>query len=179
MTEYIALIRGINVGGKNAVSMTKLKESLLNIGFENVSSYINSGNIIFESQETDLIKLVATFANILTIEFAVITKVAVLSVKEIHDSLQHAPEWWGQDPNSKHNAIFVIAPADVREVLEGVGDAKPEYEKIDAYNHVIFWSAPIDTFSRTRWSKIVSTNAYDKITIRNFNTTKKLVDLTT
>lgn len=178
MKQYIALIRGINVGGKNAVSMTKLKESLLKNGLKNVSSYINSGNIIFESQETDLTKLVATFEDILTHEFAVITKVAVLSVKEIHESLQRAPEWWGQDPNSKHNAIFVIAPADAREVIGAIGEAKPGYEKIGVFNHVIFWSAPLKTFSRTRWSKIVSTNAYDKITIRNFNTTKKLVDLT-
>ena len=179
MTQYIALIRGINVGGKNAVSMTRLKETLLNNGFENVSSYINSGNIIFDSEETDLTKLVATFENILFSKFAVTTRVAVLSVKEIHDSWKHAPKWWGQDSNSKHNAIFVIAPADAQEVAAGVGDAKPEYENIDVYNHVIFWSAPLDTFSRTRWSKIVSTSEYNKITIRNFNTTKKLVDLTT
>jgi uncharacterized protein (DUF1697 family) len=179
MTQYIALIRGINVGGKNTVSMTDLKESLLKNGFQNVSSYINSGNIIFESQETDLTKLVTTFENILLVEFTVTTRVAVLSVNEIHESWQHAPKWWGKDPNSKHNAIFVIAPADAREVAAGAGDAKPEYEKIEVYNHVIFWSAPLDTFSRTRWSKIVNTSEYDKITIRNFNTTKKLVDLTT
>ena len=179
MTQYIALIRGINVGGKNAVSMAGLKESLLKKGFKNVSSYINSGNIIFESQETDLTKLVAAFENILLSEFAVTTRVAVLSVNEIHKSWQHAPKWWGEDSNSKHNAIFVIAPANAQEIAKGVGDAKPEYEKIDAYNHVIFWSAPLDTFSRTRWSKIVGTSEYDKITIRNFNTTKKLVDLTT
>lgn len=179
MTQYIALIRGINVGGKNAVSMAGLKESLLKKGFENVSSYINSGNIIFESQETDLTKLVAAFENILLSEFAVTTRVAVLSVKEIHESWQHAPKWWGDDLNSKHNAIFVIAPANAQEIAKGVGSAKPEYEKIDVYNHVIFWSAPLETFSRTRWSKIVGTSEYDKITIRNFNTTKKLVDLTT
>lgn len=179
MTQYIALIRGINVGGKNAVSMTRLKEILLANGFVNVSSYINSGNIIFESQETDLSKLVDSFEKILLIKFAVTTRVAVLSVTELHQSWQHAPEWWGKDTNSKHNAIYVIAPADAQEVAKGVGHTKPEYEKIDVYNHVIFWSAPLGTFSRTRWSKIVSTSEYDKITIRNFNTTKKLVDLTT
>lgn len=43
--KYVLLLRGINVGGKNKVSMSKLKEQLLSIGFENVSSYINSGNL--------------------------------------------------------------------------------------------------------------------------------------
>ena len=178
MTQYIALIRGINVGGKNAVSMARLKEILLANGFENVSSYINSGNIIFESQATNLSNLVTQFENLLLAEFSVTTRVAIVSVKEIHDSWKHAPEWWGKDSNTKHNAIFVIAPADAKAVAAEVGEAKPEYEKIDMYKHIIFWSAPLETFSRTRWSKIVGTSAYDKITIRNFNTTKKLVELT-
>jgi len=179
MKQYIALIRGINVGGKNAVSMTSLKDALVSRGFENVSSYINSGNIIFESKDTDLAVFTSTFEKILLSKFSVVTRVAVLSAKELHDSWHHAPTWWGVDSNSKHNAIFVIAPADAEQVKAEAGDAKPEYEKIDAFGHVIFWSAPLSTFSRTRWSKIVGTDAYNKITIRNFNTTKKLVDLTT
>jgi len=178
MNQYVALIRGINVGGKNAVSMTRLKEVLLATGFENVSSYINSGNIIFESQVTDLAKLVAKFEGILLDDFAVTTRVAVLSAQELHESFVNAPSWWGKDPGSKHNALFVIAPADAHDIEREVGESKPEYEKIAMHNHVIFWSAPLITFSRTRWSKIVGTRAYDKITIRNFNTTKKLVDLT-
>ena len=178
MTKYIALIRGINVGGKNAVSMAHLKEALLSDGFESVSTYINSGNIIFDSQEVNLTKLVSTFEHILLAEFAVTTRVAVLPADEVRDSFKNAPLWWGEDANSKHNAIFVIAPANAQEVALNVGDAKPEYEKIEAYGRIIFWSAPLQTFGRTRWSKIVSTAAYNDITIRNYNTTKKLVDLT-
>ena len=179
MTQYIALIRGINVGGKNTVSMVALKNVLLSGGFKNVSTYINSGNVIFESAVTDLVKLVSTFEDVLSTEFSVTTRVAILSVAEIHDSWQHRPSWWGVDPGSKHNAIFVIAPADAKAVATEVGDAKPEYESIAVYGHIIFWSAPLSTFSRTRWSKIVGTTAYDKITIRNFNTMKKLIDITT
>ena len=48
---YVLLLRGINVGGKNKVSMSELKEQLLKTGFENVSSYINSGNLFFSSLE--------------------------------------------------------------------------------------------------------------------------------
>jgi uncharacterized protein (DUF1697 family) len=178
MMQYIALIRGINVGGKNAVSMTQLKDTLVASGFEDVSSYINSGNILFQSQDTQLEKLVTTFESILLSEFSVSTRVAVLSTKELHDAWKHAPTWWGVDSSSKHNAIFVIAPADAKQIMAEVGEAKPEYEKIDTFGRVIFWSAPLKTFSRTRWSKIVTTSAYNEITIRNFNTTKKLVDLT-
>ena len=178
MTRYIALIRGINVGGKNTVSMTKLKEAMLAHGFENVTSYINSGNIIFDSQDSDLTNLIASFESLISTEFAVSTRVAVLPASEVHDAFSHAPRWWGSDLESKHNAIFVIAPARAEDVIREVGETKPEYENVAVHGQVIFWSAPLATFSRTRWSKIVGTASYHKITIRNFNTTKKLVELT-
>jgi uncharacterized protein (DUF1697 family) len=58
-----------------------------------------------------------------------------------------------------------------------VGHSKPEYEQVSFYGQVIFWSAPIQTFSRTRWSKIVGKSAYQSVTIRNANTTKRLLQL--
>ena len=103
--------------------------------------------------------------------------VAVLSVKTLADALSKAPEWWGREDTAKHNAIFVIAPATVQSIIQEVGEAKPEYERIAHVGPVIFWSAPLETFSRTRWSKVVSTSAYGSITIRNANTTRKLLQL--
>lgn len=75
--------------------------------------------------------------------------------------VNHAPSWWGQDKDSKHNAIFIIPPATVDKIFDKVGAIKPEYEKVDHYGWVVFWSAPIKTFSRTRWSKVVSSSVYD------------------
>ncbi|MCL2488346.1 MAG: DUF1697 domain-containing protein, partial [Oscillospiraceae bacterium] len=86
--------------------------------------------------------------------------------------------WWGHDADSKHNAIFVIPPMTTAEVLTQIGEIKPEYEKIDHHDRVIFWSAPIATFSRTRLTKIVqSKSAYNAITVRNANTAFKLAEL--
>jgi len=65
----------------------------------------------------------------------------------------------------------------VDEVFKEVGEAKPEYEKVSSFGKVIFWSAPLKTFSRTRWSKIVGKPVYNKVTIRNSNTVKCLVEL--
>lgn len=81
------------------------------------------------------------------------------------------------DKDSKHNAIFVIPPVTVNEVFEQVGAIKPEYEKVDHYGGIIFWSAPVKTFSKTRWSKVVGSSIYDSITIRNANTVNKLLQL--
>ncbi len=177
MTRYVALIRGINVGGKGKVSMTQLKEELITAGFKDVSTYINSGNVIFSSLKTNITGLVEEFELILKHKFSVETHVAVISVEEFHDDFTHAPKWWGVD-DDKHNVLFVIAPATSEEIYKEVGEAKPEYEKVDFRGHMIFWSAPLKTFSRSRWSKIVGTPAYNKVTIRNANTTKKLIELT-
>jgi uncharacterized protein (DUF1697 family) len=71
----------------------------------------------------------------------------------------------------------VIPPAEASSIIADVGAVKPEYEKVAAYETVIFWSAPLATFSRTRWSKIVGTKAYQDVTIRNANTARKLLEL--
>ena len=176
--QNIALIRGINVGGNSRVSMSELKEHFKAHGFTNVSTYINSGNVLFESDEKDLVKLVETCETIVKDNFAVTTGIAVLPVAELHDALDHAPSWWNTDPASKHNAIFVIAPAKAEAVMMAVGEAKPEYEKVAHYKNVIFWSAPLQSFSHSRWQKIVGSAAYKDVTIRNANTAIKLRALT-
>jgi uncharacterized protein (DUF1697 family) len=97
----------------------------------------------------------------------------------LRDALAHAPDWWNTDKDSKHNAIFVIAPATAASVRAEVGEAKPAYERVACHGKVIFWTAPLATFSRTRWSKITQHKAaYNATTIRNANTTLKLLELT-
>jgi uncharacterized protein (DUF1697 family) len=177
MEKYIAFLRGINVGGKNKISMAELKKLFEMNGFFDVQTYINSGNIIFLSDSTDETKLKSDCEVLINNKFQLIIPVTIVSVKDLMAANNHAPSWWGQDAESKHNAIFVIPPTTVDEVFKEVGDAKPEYEKVAYYDRVIFWSAPISTFSMTRWSKVVGSSMYDSITIRNANTVKKLLQL--
>lgn len=103
--------------------------------------------------------------------------VAILSANDLRKALDHAPAWWDRDNDSKHNVIFVIAPADTDSIMMSVGQLKPEYEQVSHFGRIIFWSAPLKTFSRTRWSKIVSMSVYSSVTIRNANTVKKLSQL--
>lgn len=175
--KYIALLRGVNVGGNNKVSMQDLKKCFEKAEFQNVSTYINSGNVIFESEETGTAALIEQCREILENEFGFPIDLTVIGADSLIDALEHAPDWWGDDPEAKHNAIFVIPPATSDVIIADVGDAKPEYEKVAEYQSVIFWSAPLKTFSRTRWSKIVGTKAYQYVTIRNANTAKKLAYL--
>lgn len=177
MNKYIALFRGINVGGNNKVSMKELKVLMESSCYQNVVIYINSGNVIFTSDNSDIPFLRKNLEALILEHLQLELTVLILTAQDFIDSLYHAPDWWDVDKESKHNAIFVIPPTTVEEVFEEVGEAKPEYEKVGSYGNVIFWSAPIKTFSRTRWSKIVGSSVYNSITIRNSNTAKKLMDL--
>lgn len=177
MTKYIALLRGVNVGGNNKIAMSELKTAFEKQGFQNVRTYINSGNVIFESTLDEMTAKIAC-EDLIKESFSLSIIVGIISADELRDALTYAPTWWGSDPESKHNALFVIPPMTAAQVCNHIGEVKPEYEKVAHFGKVIFWSAPLATFSRTRWSKIVQNKAaYNAVTIRNANTTKKLAEL--
>ena len=178
MEQYIALLRGVNVGGKNTVSMALLKKIFEDMGLSDVKTYINSGNIIFSCIKTDERELQEKCQCAIEKELILAIPVAIILSKDLALALAHAPAWWDDSSESKHIAIFVIAPADAKTLVEQIGAIKPEYEKLAHYGQVIFWSAPIKTFSRTKWSKVIATTAYSNITIRNARTAKKLLQLT-
>lgn len=175
--KYIALLRGINVGGNNKVSMTELKVCFASLGFKNISTYINSGNVIFDDDETNQPELIKRCEEAIEDQFGFRVVCSIILATDLAAAVSNAPAWWGLDDGNKHNAIFVIPPSTAESVVKEVGEAKPEYEKIATYGSIIFWTAPLETFSRTRYSKIVGTAVYKRITIRNANTTKKLVAL--
>ncbi|MEL7609395.1 MAG: DUF1697 domain-containing protein [Bacillota bacterium] len=176
MEKYIALLRGVNVGGKNKVPMPILKTAFEEAGFFDVCTYINSGNVIFSSKEDDISALQQACRQTIIGKFQMDIPVAVISASDLSDALCNAPEWWDNDRESKNIAVFMIAPAVADSLVKEVG-LNHEYEKVSTYGQVIFWSAAIKTFSRTKWSSIIATPAYSCITIRNANTTKKLLEL--
>ena len=178
MKRYIALLRGVNVGGKNIIKMTELKAAFERQGFGNVITYINSGNILFDSESSDIMGLKNICEKIIMDVFALDIPVCVISAEKLIEALEHAPDWWNKSTDAKHDAFFVIPPMTASEIVAHVGEAKEEYENVDYFGRVIFWSAPVVTFSRTRWSKISKDKTmYRAITVRNANTTLKLAEL--
>ena len=177
MKKYLALLRGINVGGKNTISMAELKKTFEKAGFSDVSTYINSGNIIFSYRETEPLKLQKKCSKLIAENFDLDIKISVIEAGDYAAAFSKPPVWWDKDKESKHNAIFVIAPAKSQEIIRQIGEIKPEYEKLDYKDFVIFWSAPIKTFSKTRLTKYVTTTPCEEITVRNSNTAKKLLAL--
>ena len=177
MTRYVALLRGINVGGNNIVKMADLKTAFERRGFLNVGTYINSGNILFDSDSDEAFVKTAC-ENLIVEDFAFDIPVCVISAADLNDALSHAPDWWNNDPNARHDAFFIIPPTTAEQVVAHIGQIKEEYESLAYHSRVIFWSAPMATFSRTRVSKISRDKTmYRAITVRNANTALKLAEL--
>jgi uncharacterized protein (DUF1697 family) len=175
---YIALLRGVNVGGKNSLNMAELRDCLTEAGFAKVQTYINSGNVLFASEEADRIRLTGVCREAMTRRFGWAADMALLSAPALQQELEQAPPWWGDDPAKKHNAIFVIPPSTTQEIAAQVGEIKPQYEQVHIGKEIIFWSANLATFSRTSWLKLNSLDAYLHVTIRNANTARKLAAMT-
>jgi uncharacterized protein (DUF1697 family) len=177
VTTYIALLRGINVGGKNKVPMAELKEAYHQAGFADVRTYINSGNVIFAS-DLDEPAAQAACESLIHERFGLEIAVVCLSAAELTDAVAHAPDWWGSAPDTAHNAIVVIPPMTAEEACASTEPTRPEYEQVACHGKLIFWSAPRVTFLRTRWAKVSANKAvYAAITIRTANPTLKLAEL--
>lgn len=177
LEKYIALLRGINISGKNKVSMPLLKIAFEDLGFLDVSTYINSGNVLFSSGIDDRNEILNRCKDIVEERFLLSVPVAIVSLKELTEALVNAPQWWDRSSDKEmiHQAIFLIPPVTVEEIYKAVGEAKPDYEQVGYYKNVIFWSAPRATLSKTRWYKIASSSVNSKVTIRNARTTKKIL----
>ena len=176
ITTYVVLLRGINVGGNNKIEMGKLKTVFAAFGFADVRTYINSGNVILSSDK-NAAAVQSDCRDLVLRHFDLDIAVAVLTSGELSAAIADAPKWWGKGGDAKHNAIFVISPATAPEVLDEMGEIKTGYEQIGFHGSVIFWSAPLETFSRTKYGTMSKRAAYLKVTVRNFNTARNLARL--
>ncbi len=97
MKRYVALLRGINISGKNKLSMAELKKGFEKLAFEEVKTYLNSGNVIFSSDEDDTKKFTNQIEVMIKEQFELDISVFVISSEALEDILQNAPDWWGND----------------------------------------------------------------------------------
>ena len=180
MARYVALLRGVNVGGSNIIRMAELKAAFERQGFEHVVTYINSGNLLFDSETTDEAALRAALEERIAADFGLSVPVFVISANDLREAVSHAPAWWNDTPDksTRHETFFVIPPMTAAELFSRVGEINPEIEKAAHCGRVIFWSVQMAAYTRARWSRITKDKAlYAAITVRNANTALKLADI--
>lgn len=179
MKRYIALLRGINISGKNKISMFELKKGFIELDFEEVATYLNSGNVIFSSAANDTSVLSNQIKSMIQDRFGLDIPVLIILQEELKELLKNAPDWWGDDNKEIYdNLIFIMPPLSYEEFYDAVGDPKEEYEKVSPYKNVVFWSFSRKDYQKTYWwSKTASANISDRITIRTANTVRKIAVL--
>ena len=178
MTErYLALLRGINVGGKNLIGKDDLRRCFEELGFERVRTYIQSGNVLFRATAADVAELNTRVEQGLSDRFAYAARSVVLSYAAYAAALAAAPTAWGEDAACRHNALFTLAGVTPDEVLAGLPPAMPDIDTLAAGPGVVFWSAAKNRITRSAFMKLPSLPVYQQVTIRNHNTVRRLAAL--
>ena len=175
-TVFVALLRGVNVGGNNMISMSSLKKSFEAMGFSDVLTYINSGNIIFRSKEADARKLEKKLEQMLSKEYELGSRVVVRTLSEMETIVKRLPRTWTGDSRWRYNVIFLRHTIDSEEILKEL-EVKKDIEEVVYCPGALFWSAQISELTRTNMLKLSSRKMYHDMTIRNLNTTRKLYEL--
>ncbi|HEX3568424.1 MAG TPA: DUF1697 domain-containing protein [Candidatus Saccharimonadales bacterium] len=173
--KYVALLRGINVGGKSMVSMQELRGTIERAGMSNVSTYINSGNIICES---DLPRAVVTNTIEQAIEqkFGFAIHVVVLDRDRLLAIARALPKDWTNDAHMKCDVMFLWEHVDSPDVLKQV-TLKPGIDHAHYVPGAILWAVDRDAVARSGLLRLIGTELYKHMTVRNCNTVRKLATL--
>lgn len=176
--KYLALLRGINVGGNNLIKKEDLKKCFEDCGFESVKTYIQSGNILFKSDLKGNKKIASMISDSLKIKLENEIKVVVYSESEYYSLLDCAHKIWGHDEAYKHNALFVLDDSSKKDIEADMPETDGRIDIVTVVDVAIFWSSLKDKYSKSAYSqKLIKTPIYKKVTIRNSNTSFKLKDL--
>ncbi|MES2437127.1 MAG: DUF1697 domain-containing protein [Patescibacteria group bacterium] len=170
--KYVALLRGINVGGNNKVEMSRLKKLFESMGYTNVLTYINSGNIIFETKGTTE-ALAKTIDAAIEKEFKIPVTVVVRTQKEIEKLDDAVPATWVNDESMKTDIMFLWKEFDSKDVVKQL-TIKPDIDDVKYLPGAIVWRVDKNKVTKSGLMKIVGTELYKKMTIRNVNTLHKL-----
>ena len=175
--QYLALLRGINVGGNNIIKMADLKACLENMGFTDVVTYIQSGNVLFRAAEKDKTRLTTKIEGVLSERFNYKSRMVVVTSKELEKAIEEAPKGFGRDLDKyRYDVIFLKEPLTATEAMKNVR-IKEGVDNAYAGKTVLYFSRLISKASQSYLTKIIKLPMYQNMTIRNWNTTTKLLAL--
>jgi uncharacterized protein (DUF1697 family) len=168
--KYVALLRGINVGGKRRVEMKKLRGVFENLGFRNVSTYINSGNVVFESEEKVKkirLKIELELKNVFNDEFPTLVK----SVDDLKNIARSIPSNWQNNSDQRTDVAYLFEEIDNEKILDELPINK-ELVNIRYIKGAFFWNVRRENVIKSHLAKIISYRLYKFMTIRNVNTAR-------
>ncbi len=172
--KYCALLRGINVGGKKTVRMADLKKVFEKAGLTKVITYINSGNVLFESNKNNSHRLENEIEKLLEKTFFPV-KTVVVSQKELQEVVNNVPHMWKEE-NMRKYVAFVKFPAQPEEVLKEIRP-KNNVDFVNPGPGVVYMTTKTSGLTKSSFPKFIATKIYRSVTMRNYNTVQKLREL--
>ncbi|MCG8651857.1 MAG: DUF1697 domain-containing protein [Pirellulales bacterium] len=176
-SRFLALLRGINVGGKNIIPKDDLRGCFEDLGCSNVRTYIQSGNVLFRCSETSVKKLTELVETGLSERFSYDAQAVILTHRKYKSAVAAAPQGWGTNTDQKHNAMFTLGGITPKKVLQQLATPKAEIETVTMGPGVIFWSVSKKYLTKTTLMRLAQEQVYQQMTVRNHNTVFKLLEL--
>jgi uncharacterized protein (DUF1697 family) len=177
MPRYVALLRGINVGGKNLIKMADLRSCFEDHGFEEVITYIQSGNVVFAAAGSNAAALTGRIERMLAASFDYEANVVLRSSTQMRSIVQRAPDGFGADAaHHRYDVIFLKSPLTAKTAMQSVR-TREGVDRAFEGTGVLYFSRLTSRAAQSLMSTIVSTPAYRSMTIRNWNTTSKLAEM--
>ena len=177
MPTYVALLRGINVGGRNLIRMPALAAAFEAEGFGDVRTYIQSGNVIFTAPRTGSAELTRRVEAMLAEAFDYVPTVVVRDRSQMRAVVEQAPPGFGSAPDRfRYNVLFLKAPVTGKQALRQV-PANPAVDTAHAGPGVLYFSNLMAEATKSRLNRIIEAPIYPSMTIRNWNTTTKLASM--
>jgi uncharacterized protein (DUF1697 family) len=176
MTRYVALLRGINVGGRSAVGMPALKALFEALGFRDVVTYIQSGNVVFTSGERSA-ALVTRIEAAVSRAFGFPATVVLRSRRQLRRVIDEAPAGFGSRPALyRYDVIFLKEPLSASKAVESA-PTRPGVDAVSAGPGVLYFSRLVRKATQSRMSRIVSLPIYKQMTIRSWRTATRLLEI--
>lgn len=172
---YVALLRGINVGGNNKVEMKVLKQTFEKLGLSDVKTYINSGNVIFHDDRSPT-RLIPLLERAIEAEFGFSVKVLLRSLRQMKAVAKELPKDWTKDSPMSCDVLFLWEEFDSPQTLELLA-VHPSVDKVKYVDGAIIWMIDRNNYTKSGLPKVIGTKLYKNMTIRNYNTTVKLLTL--
>jgi uncharacterized protein (DUF1697 family) len=173
--RYVALLRGINVGGKNKVPMPTLKEVFEEVGHTEVRTYINSGNVVFDAPRMRVAALAEELEAAIETKFGFAVRVLVLPGSGVRKIAEELPDDWVNDDQASCNVLYLLPERASSKALDAF-DINPPHEEARYCAGAILSRVARSHLSRSSFHKLIGTDRdlYDHVTIRNCNTARKL-----
>jgi uncharacterized protein (DUF1697 family) len=174
--KYVALLRGINVGGKNAIRMPALKDCLERQAFESVATYIQSGNVVFDTDEKRAAPLARRIEQALSSTFGFDVPIVLQSYAQLKAIVDEAPRRWKRGGDLRRNIAFLRRPLTSTQAIKDV-EVREGVDTVTAGSDVLYMSTVMSAVGKSRLNRLVTKEIYRDMTIRSYNTCLKILAL--